>query len=78
MDRLKQMLDTINVNYTERIFETEDGIAGLRPEPYVSELIDTFISCPMIYVFSFYIPTGFQHQNTHNCNLLFTCKITAM
>ena len=44
MDRLKQMLDTINFNYTERIFESEDGIAGLGPEPFVSELI---ISYPM-------------------------------
>ena len=37
MDRLKQMLDTINVTYDERMFESEDGIAGLGPEPFVSE-----------------------------------------
>ena len=49
VDRLKQMLDTINVTYNERIFESEDGIAGLGPEAFVSELVDTLVSCPMIY-----------------------------
>ena len=47
MDRLKQMLDTINVTYNERIFESDNGIAGLGQEPFVSKLIDKLISCPM-------------------------------
>ena len=29
MDRLKEMLDTINVTYDEVIFESERSIAGL-------------------------------------------------
>jgi len=37
MDLLKQMLDTINVTYHERMFETKDGIAGLGSEPFVSD-----------------------------------------
>ena len=49
MDRLKQLLDTINVTYTERIFESEDGIAGLGSEAFVSELVDELVSCSMIY-----------------------------
>ena len=49
MNRLKQMLDTINVTYTERIFESEDGIAGLGPEAFVSALVDELVSCPMMY-----------------------------
>ena len=53
MDRLKQMLDTINITYNDKIFESEDGIAGLEPEPFVSELIDQLISCPRIYVMIF-------------------------
>ena len=44
MDHLKQMLDTVNVTYLERIFESEDGIAGLGREPFVSKLI---VSYPM-------------------------------
>ena len=47
MDRLKQLLDTINVTYNETNFETKDGIAGLGPEPFVSGLIDKLISRPM-------------------------------
>ena len=39
MELVKQMLDTINVTYDERIFESEDGIAGLEPEPFVSDYI---------------------------------------
>ena len=37
MGLVKQMLDTINVTYDERIFESEDGITGLQPEPFVSD-----------------------------------------
>ena len=36
MDRLKIFLDGINYDYTERIFETEEGIAGLGDEPFVA------------------------------------------
>ena len=50
MDRLKQLLDTINVTYTERIFESEDGIAGLGSEAFVSELVDELVSCSLIYM----------------------------
>lgn len=53
MDRLKQMLDTINVTYNETNFETKDGIAGLGPEPFVSGLIDNLISRPMVYLVMF-------------------------
>ena len=52
MDRLKQLLDTINVTYTERIFESEDGIAGLGSEAFVSELVDELVS--WWYYFPFY------------------------
>ena len=37
MDRLKRMLDTINVTYTEKTFESEEDIAGLGPKPFVSD-----------------------------------------
>ena len=37
MAHLKQLLDTINVTYAERIFESENGIAELGPEPFVSK-----------------------------------------
>ena len=37
MDRLKLLLDTIDVNYTESIFESEEGIAGLGAEPFDPE-----------------------------------------
>ena len=37
MAHLKQLLDTINVTYTEKIFESENGIAELGPEPFVSK-----------------------------------------
>ena len=30
MDRLKEMLDTINVTYDETTFESESSVAGLR------------------------------------------------
>ena len=43
MDHLKHMLDTINVTYTERIFESEDAIACLGQEPFVGELIVSLI-----------------------------------
>ena len=39
MSHLKQMLDTIDVTYNERMFESEDGIAGLGSEPFVSDYI---------------------------------------
>ena len=38
MDRLKRQLDDINVTYTEKIFETENGIAELGTEPFVSHI----------------------------------------
>ena len=37
MSHLKQMLDAINVTYHERMFESEDGIAGFGSEPFVSD-----------------------------------------
>ena len=37
MDHLKQLLDTINVTYTEKIFASANGIAELGPEPFVSD-----------------------------------------
>ena len=38
MDRLKRQLDDINVTYTEKIFETENGVAKLGTEPFVSHI----------------------------------------
>ena len=34
MDRLKALLQTINVTYSEKIFESDEGIAGLGDEPF--------------------------------------------
>ena len=34
--RLKELLDRDNIEYDERKFETEDGIAGLGERPFVS------------------------------------------
>ena len=36
VDHLKQMLETINVTYIERTFETATGAAGLGTELFVS------------------------------------------
>ena len=36
MDQLKRLLDTINVNYTENIFETNEGVDGLEEDPFSS------------------------------------------
>lgn len=52
MDLLKQMLDTINVTYDERIFESEVGIANLQPEPFVSDY-KTLISLIHVLFLSF-------------------------
>ena len=38
VDHLKQMLETINVTYIERMFETESGATGLGPQLFVSSL----------------------------------------
>ena len=43
MDLVKQMLDAINVTYDERVFESEDGIAGLGSEPFVSDSRTTIL-----------------------------------
>ena len=37
MDRLKRLLGTISFNYTENIFETEEGVDGLGADPFVSD-----------------------------------------
>ena len=37
MDRLKAILRTINVTYSENIFESDEGIAGLGPDPFDPE-----------------------------------------
>ena len=37
MDRLKQLLDKNNFTYTEKTFESEEDIAGLGSEPFVSD-----------------------------------------
>ena len=37
MSHLKEMLNNINVTYTEKTFESEDGIASLGPESLVSD-----------------------------------------
>ena len=34
IDRLKALLHTINVTYSENIFESDEGIAGLGAEPF--------------------------------------------
>ena len=34
--RLKELLNSDNIEYDERKFETEDGIAGLGERPFVS------------------------------------------
>ena len=36
VDHLKEMLETINVTYIERMFETENGATGLGPQLFVS------------------------------------------
>ena len=35
MDSLKRDLTEYDVEYTERVFTTADGISGLGPEPFV-------------------------------------------
>ena len=36
MNSLKALLDKTDVEYTERLFNTSAGIAGLGPNPFVS------------------------------------------
>jgi len=40
MDSLKRDLTEYDVEYTERVFTTADGISGLGPEPFVRLLCD--------------------------------------
>ena len=78
MSHLKQMLDTINVTYVERIFESEDGIAGLGPDPFVSDsrtLSNHALMCSFGHTVS---SKGSQHQNTDYCDLCCACKTTAL
>ena len=81
MSHLKQMLDTINVTYEEKIFESEDGIAGLGPDPFVSDLRTlsnhAFI-CLMCSFGHTVSSKGSQHSNTHHCDLRCACKTTAL
>ena len=37
MHHLKQLLDTIYANYTEKTFESEEDVAGLGPKLFVSD-----------------------------------------
>ena len=81
MAHLKQLLDTINVTYTEKIFESENGIAELGPEPFVSkEEQNHFDNLRLVILLSCHsIPsTGSQHQNIYHCNLCCACKTTAV
>ena len=41
MHHLKQLLDTIYVNYTEKIFESEEHVADLGPKLFVSDFTTT-------------------------------------
>ena len=43
MDHLKQMLQTINVTYIERTFETATGASGLGTELFVSNYKDRML-----------------------------------
>ena len=36
MDRLEQMLQDSEIEYTEKIFKTEDGIGGIGDQIFVS------------------------------------------
>ena len=36
MDRLEQMLQDSEIEYTEKIFKTEDGIGGISDQIFVS------------------------------------------
>ena len=38
MTRLQKLLKRDNITFNERIFETEDGIAGLGEEPFVRKM----------------------------------------
>ena len=63
MDHLKRMLDTINVTYTEKTFESEEDIAGLGPQPFVSDyrilkLLQSFIKVGYIYHLTHRIPAS--------------------
>ena len=35
--RLKALLQSIGVEYSQKVFETDEGIAGLGPEPFDPE-----------------------------------------
>ena len=37
VDQLKALLQSIGVEYSQRVFETNEGIAGLGPEPFDPE-----------------------------------------
>ena len=37
VERLKGLLQSIGVEYSQKIFESEEGIAGLGPEPFDPE-----------------------------------------
>ena len=37
MDDLKKLLSNAGIDYTERVFASEEGITGLGTEPFVSK-----------------------------------------
>ena len=63
MAHLKQLLDTINVTYTEKIFESENGIAGLGTEPFVSDYRTKAIWIIYGYAINLVIPSHPQDPN---------------
>ena len=61
--RLKVLLTQAGINFTVDIFNTEEGIAGLGLQPFVSSCIPALL-------------TQFMHSNLHAITSHFTYTIT--
>ena len=80
MDRLEQMLQDSEIEYTEKIFKTEDGIGGIGDQIFVSikqsihlQLKNLILDC-IINLHYITITKGSRNQNICCGNVFYTRK----
>ena len=78
MHRLKQLLDKNNFTYTEKTFESEEDIAGLGSEPFVSDSRTIKGICYVTFYHITSFTTGSQYQDLYHCNVRCPCKTSAV
>jgi len=75
MARLKELLIEAGINFTNCVFNTEEGIKGLGPEPFVSSCI-TLLRLIELLTYTILPITQFTHSNIHNLISHFTYAIS--